>query len=242
MSEPIHQYNQQFHSSLHPAVRVHPDPIHHQTDQVITQSDWLEPVFESLAERSKRLSAARIRTLKQDHVQDQDNDPPYTPTKSARSRHSAKGKKGKKKTAIIIPATHSNTHPTNNSIPSASIPNNQTNTAEAIYLPQPLSDITNLLPAPEGSILDVHNLLILHPPRKSLNPSQISTLKSPFQQYTRDNADDEEYTSPFEMYTCRVCSKTYDGRNARSVARRHLQDKHGLSLGNQPRRSRWDGG
>ncbi|RXK38200.1 hypothetical protein M231_04484 [Tremella mesenterica] len=49
-----------------------------------------------------------------------------------------------------------------------------------------------------------------------------------------------EWKSQYEMYTCRLCAKTYDGRNARSVARRHLQDKHGLPLSMQGRRSRWD--
>lgn len=52
----------------------------------------------------------------------------------------------------------------------------------------------------------------------------------------------EGYKSAFEMYTCRVCAKTYDGKNARSVARRHLQDKHNVPLALQERRTRWDGG
>lgn len=43
-----------------------------------------------------------------------------------------------------------------------------------------------------------------------------------------------------EQYTCRCCRKTYTGKNARSVARRHLQDKHGVPLVLQERRSRWD--
>lgn len=82
---------------------------------------------------------------------------------------------------------------------------------------------TGLLPAPAGSILEVNDLLILHPPEK-------------------DRPGFGGYSSQWEMYTCRVCSKTYDGKNARSVARRHLQDKHGVPLSVQARRSRWDCG
>ena len=93
-----------------------------------------------------------------------------------------------------------------------------------------------LLPAPEGSSLEVNDLLILHPP--SLSPSRAS---EPVNQYSEAPAP-EGYQSRFEMYTCRVCSKTYDGKNARSVARRHLQDKHGVPLAMQQRRTRWDQG
>ncbi|OWZ32115.1 hypothetical protein C347_02806 [Cryptococcus neoformans AD2-60a] len=80
---------------------------------------------------------------------------------------------------------------------------------------------TGLLPAPAGSILEVNDLLILHPPEKN-------------------RPGFGGHNSQWEMYTCRVCSKTYDGKNARSVARRHLQDKHGVPLSVQARRSRWD--
>lgn len=38
------------------------------------------------------------------------------------------------------------------------------------------------------------------------------------------------------------CGKSYRGKNARSVWRRHLQDKHGIPLKEQPRRTRWDRG
>ncbi|WVN87425.1 uncharacterized protein L203_102605 [Cryptococcus depauperatus CBS 7841] len=80
---------------------------------------------------------------------------------------------------------------------------------------------SGLLPAPPGSVLEVNNLLLLHPP-------------------TDVQRGFGGHTSKYEMYTCRVCSKTYDGKNARSVARRHLQDKHGVPLSVQARRSRWD--
>ncbi|KAI5481107.1 hypothetical protein MNV49_005542 [Pseudohyphozyma bogoriensis] len=36
------------------------------------------------------------------------------------------------------------------------------------------------------------------------------------------------------------CAKVYKGKHARSIWRRHLQDKHGILLKDQPRRSRWD--
>jgi hypothetical protein len=122
-----------------------------------------------------------------------------------------------------------------------------------------------LLPVPKGAILEVQNLLLLHPP-------STATAKQPLNQYTkkkvlkkvdhvkadigagcdtgavRDGKDNNDeggifgHKSRFEMYTCRVCAKTYDGKNARSVARRHLQDKHGVPLSLQGRRSRWDDG
>ncbi|ODN74379.1 hypothetical protein L202_06790 [Cryptococcus amylolentus CBS 6039] len=81
---------------------------------------------------------------------------------------------------------------------------------------------SGLLPAPAGCKLEVNQLLILRPPQASTSQSF------------------DGQTSKWEMYTCRVCSKTYDGKNARSVARRHLQDKHGVPLSLQARRSRWD--
>lgn len=38
------------------------------------------------------------------------------------------------------------------------------------------------------------------------------------------------------------CEKVYKGKHARSIWRRHLQDKHGIPLAQQPRRTRWDNG
>ncbi|WWC88857.1 uncharacterized protein L201_003772 [Kwoniella dendrophila CBS 6074] len=114
---------------------------------------------------------------------------------------------------------------------SSIIPNNEMDISSttAIFLPDPylppiqLKGVSKsgLLPAPEGCILDVNDLLLLHPPEKVSEGLQ-------------------GHRSQYEMYTCRVCSKTYDGKNARSVARRHLQDKHGVPLSVQKRRSRWD--
>ncbi|WWC70530.1 uncharacterized protein I206_104481 [Kwoniella pini CBS 10737] len=112
-------------------------------------------------------------------------------------------------------------------IPTQAMKNESENTA--VFLPDPYQSAiqlkglskNGLLPAPAGCILDVNDLLILHPPEK-------------------ENTGLQGHTSQYEMYTCRVCSKTYDGKNARSVARRHLQDKHGVPLSVQKRRSRWD--
>ena len=96
-----------------------------------------------------------------------------------------------------------------------------------------------LMPIPEGSFSDVNDLLILHPPSHS--PARDAD--RPINQYTRgDEPIPHAGQSKWEMYTCRSCRKTYDGKNARSVARRHLQDKHGIPLSKQARRTRWDHG
>lgn len=50
-------------------------------------------------------------------------------------------------------------------------------------------------------------------------------------------ASDEN--TPFE---CPRCDKVYKGKHARSIWRRHMQDKHGVALKDQPRRTRWDNG
>lgn len=43
------------------------------------------------------------------------------------------------------------------------------------------------------------------------------------------------------MFACPYCDKQYLGKHARSIWRRHLQDKHSIPLSQQPRRTRWDG-
>lgn len=45
-----------------------------------------------------------------------------------------------------------------------------------------------------------------------------------------------------EVYPCPNCPKKYTGKHARSIWRRHLQDKHAIPLAAQPRRTRWDNG
>ncbi|GAA5861607.1 hypothetical protein JCM8547_008089 [Rhodosporidiobolus lusitaniae] len=41
-------------------------------------------------------------------------------------------------------------------------------------------------------------------------------------------------------FKCPQCDKVYRGKHARSIWRRHLQDKHDIPLSQQPRRTRWD--
>ena len=43
-------------------------------------------------------------------------------------------------------------------------------------------------------------------------------------------------------FNCPRCDKIYKGKHARSIWRRHMQDKHGVALKDQPRRTRWDNG
>ena len=42
------------------------------------------------------------------------------------------------------------------------------------------------------------------------------------------------------IFVCPHCDKRYTGKHARSIWRRHLQDKHAIPLSVQPRRTRWD--
>lgn len=46
---------------------------------------------------------------------------------------------------------------------------------------------------------------------------------------------------PNGVFACPYCDKRYNGKHARSIWRRHLQDKHAIPLSQQPRRTRWDG-
>ncbi|KAM0789130.1 hypothetical protein ACM66B_003183 [Microbotryomycetes sp. NB124-2] len=47
-------------------------------------------------------------------------------------------------------------------------------------------------------------------------------------------------SSETTSFRCAHCDKVYQGKHARSIWRRHLQDKHGIPLSQQPRRTRWD--
>lgn len=119
------------------------------------------------------------------------------------------------------------------------------------YVRTHLKNITNILPliqAPEGCELQVCNLLILIPPEISGLPRILSIGREWIDTLGGDECEDTLMRiqpvelSTFEQYTCRLCRKTYNGKNARSVARRHLQDRHGVPLSLQQRRSRWDRG
>lgn len=46
----------------------------------------------------------------------------------------------------------------------------------------------------------------------------------------------------YPVHQCPKCEKQYKGKHARSIWRRHLQDKHNIPLSMQVRRSRWDTG
>lgn len=85
-----------------------------------------------------------------------------------------------------------------------------------------------LLPAPPGAELDIASLLICIYDGRAVPGADMPTGSAS--------------GAGGETYTCRACAKSYGGNNARSVARRHLQDKHGFPLALQPRRSRWDSG
>ncbi|GAA93621.1 uncharacterized protein L969DRAFT_43494 [Mixia osmundae IAM 14324] len=42
------------------------------------------------------------------------------------------------------------------------------------------------------------------------------------------------------VFICSYCGKEYNGKHARSIWRRHLNDKHKIPLSQQPRKTRWD--
>jgi hypothetical protein len=79
-----------------------------------------------------------------------------------------------------------------------------------------------------------------------LRPSPIAstsayTFPDPFQDYNNPSPiADPETGQP--VFCCPHCQKAYTGKHARSIWRRHLQDKHHIPLSAQPRRTRWDSG
>lgn len=54
------------------------------------------------------------------------------------------------------------------------------------------------------------------------------------------SVDEEAAQKVKGAFACPHCDKSYKGKHARSIWRRHLQDKHGIPLSVQPRRTRWD--
>jgi len=189
---------------------------------------------------------------------DQDQEDEYKPLKAKKGKGKATGgkkgrgkaKKGKgkakakpkitaasrRRTTVrgeARPTTTSKTYPEDDDTPYEA--RDTDSHIDVAYFPN-LRNITYpLLAPPPGTHLDVNDLLILHPP--ALSSSDESHV--PVNQYNKGNPPQG---SRWEMYTCRGCRKTYDGKNARSVARRHLQDKHGIPLSQQARRTRWDMG
>lgn len=51
----------------------------------------------------------------------------------------------------------------------------------------------------------------------------------------------QEEQGDLPVFQCSLCPKVYTGHHSRSIWRRHLSDKHGIPLSDQPRRTRWDG-
>ncbi|WWD18296.1 hypothetical protein CI109_102746 [Kwoniella shandongensis] len=158
---------------------------------------------------------------------------PQHPPLRAKQQHPPKNKSPPRSATALQPISTNIPNRTKQHPPSLTISYDNDEGA-TLFLPDPqhspiqLKGLSKngLLPAPPGSILDVNDLLILHPVVAPTGTAGTMAIQG--------------HTSQYEMYTCRVCSKTYDGKNARSVARRHLQDKHGVPLAVQKRRSRWD--
>ncbi|CAG8800832.1 2298_t:CDS:2 [Gigaspora margarita] len=81
-------------------------------------------------------------------------------------------------------------------------------------------------------------------PPRLLPLSQVSPLSSLVeapQQTTINqqtvNENKENSVNEYKKFSCEECGKIYQGKNARSILRRHLKDKHEIEL---PRASRWD--
>ncbi|KAG9305884.1 hypothetical protein G9A89_016536 [Geosiphon pyriformis] len=49
--------------------------------------------------------------------------------------------------------------------------------------------------------------------------------------------NDENSESNSKLFLCNYCDKTYQGKNSRSILRRHVKEKHAIEL---PRGTRWD--
>ncbi|CAG8590512.1 7056_t:CDS:2 [Funneliformis caledonium] len=58
-----------------------------------------------------------------------------------------------------------------------------------------------------------------------------------FNQRLRQELSNKENDSENKEFPCTECDKIYRGKNARSILRRHLKDKHKIE---QPRGTRWD--
>ncbi|CAG8468997.1 8509_t:CDS:2, partial [Scutellospora calospora] len=81
-------------------------------------------------------------------------------------------------------------------------------------------------------------------PRLLLPLSEVSPLRS-FEQTSQQSTNYKQTTNEnkensgreYKKFSCEKCGKIYQGKNARSILRRHLKDKHEIEL---PRASRWD--
>lgn len=75
----------------------------------------------------------------------------------------------------------------------------------------------------------------MHPPAQSTTTSMDDLLA-----LSRQAQNDGEGGQNPNIFVCPHCEKRYTGKHARSIWRRHLQDKHAIPLSVQPRRTRWD--
>jgi hypothetical protein len=70
---------------------------------------------------------------------------------------------------------------------------------------------------------------------ESAQTTQTAHMK--FSQRLKQEQSNKENESESKEFACSECDKIYKGKNARSILRRHLKDKHKIE---QPRGTRWD--
>jgi len=97
-------------------------------------------------------------------------------------------------------------------------------------------------PMPFGNVDDVRcQTNNFRPARPFLREEMEEPEVDPFSQLSaRTLALMDQPESEVTIYDCEYCDKTYQGKHARSIWRRHLSDKHKIPLSTQPRRTRWD--
>lgn len=101
----------------------------------------------------------------------------------------------------------------------------------------------NQIPNPGryGSMDRVHRTAGHSFPQPFMQPEPEEHDPDPFAQLSaRTLALMDQPESEVTIYDCEYCEKTYQGKHARSIWRRHLSDKHKIPLATQPRRTRWD--
>ncbi|CAG8513734.1 14106_t:CDS:2, partial [Racocetra fulgida] len=109
---------------------------------------------------------------------------------------------------------------------------------EACLSSSPIQTTFDTLPLSEDTQYDTTT------PLRLLPLSQVSPLRSltqtPQQSIINQqtvNENKENSSGEYKRFSCEECGKIYQGKNARSILRRHLKDKHEIEL---PRASRWD--
>lgn len=86
---------------------------------------------------------------------------------------------------------------------------------------------------------------ILQDSSTSANNDQVDPALTEDLPKTVNEIQPEPITDPITnklTFPCPYCDKKYSGKHARSIWRRHLQDKHEIPLALQPRKTRWDNG